>query len=110
MRISDRSSEVCSSDLIGNNMRDGQNPARDVKRYHKRIFDIHFKNVTAANKDGKRCELGRGVIDIPAFIKTLCKVGYDGKCSLEFEKAMKDPLAGLAESVGYFNGVSDASA
>lgn len=94
---------------MGHNMRDGQDPARDVKRYHKRIFDIHFKNVTAANKDGKTCELGRGVIDIPAFVKTLRKVGYDGKCSLEFEKDMKDPLAGLAESVGYFRGVSDAS-
>ena len=94
---------------MGHNMRDGQDPVRDVKRYHMRIFDIHFKNVTAANKDGKTCELGRGVIDIPAFIKALRKVGYDGKCSLEFEKDMKDPLAGLAESVGYFKGVSDAS-
>ena len=94
---------------IGHNMRDGQDPVRDIKRYHKRIFDIHLKNVTAADKDGKTCELGRGVIDIPAFIKALRKVGYDGKCSLEFEKDMKDPLAGLAESVGYFKGVSDAS-
>lgn len=94
---------------MGHNMRDGQDPIRDVKRYHKRIFDIHLKNVTAANKDGKTCELGRGVIDIPAFIKALRKVGYEGKCSLEFEKDMKDPLAGLAESVGYFHGVSDAS-
>lgn len=94
---------------MGHNMRDGQDPVRDVKRYHKRIFDIHLKNVTAANKDGGTCELGRGVIDIPAFINALRKMGYDGKCSLEFEKDMKDPLAGLAESVGYFKGVSDAS-
>lgn len=94
---------------MGHNMRDGQDPIKDVVRYHKRIFDIHLKNVTAATKDGKTCELGRGVIDIPKFIKTLRKVGYDGKCSLEFEKDMKDPLAGIAESVGYFKGVSDAS-
>jgi hypothetical protein len=26
-------------------------------------------------------------------------------CSLEFEKDMTDPLAGLAESIGYFKGV-----
>ena len=94
---------------MGHNMRDGQDPIRDLERYHKRIFDIHFKNVTAADKDGTTCELGRGVIDIPAFIKMLRKVGYDGKCSLEFEKDMKDPLAGLAESVGYFGGISDAT-
>ncbi|MBK1441850.1 sugar phosphate isomerase/epimerase [Parapedobacter sp. ISTM3] len=95
---------------MGHNMRDGQDPIGDLKRYHRRIFDIHLKNVTAATKDGKTCELGRGVINIPEFVKMLRKVGYDGKCSLEFEKDMKDPLAGLAESAGYFRGVLDASA
>lgn len=94
---------------MGHNMRDGEDPIRDLERYHKRIFDIHLKNVTAATKDGKTCELGRGVIDIPQFVRTLRKVRYDGKCSLEFEKDMKDPLAGLAECVGYFKGVLDGS-
>ncbi|SEL83358.1 sugar phosphate isomerase/epimerase family protein [Parapedobacter koreensis] len=95
---------------MGHNMRDGQDPIKDLERYRDRIFDIHLKNVTAATKEGSTCELGRGVIDIPEFVKTLRKVGYAGKCSLEFEKDMKDPLAGLAECVGYFKGVSDASA
>lgn len=94
---------------MGHNMRDGQDPIRDVERYHERIFDIHLKNVTAADKAGSTCELGRGVIDIPAFVAMLRKVGYEGKCSLEFEKDMEDPLAGLAESTGYFRGVLDAS-
>ncbi len=95
---------------MGHNMRDGQDPVRDVERYHQRIFDIHLKNVTSATKDGSTCELGRGVINIPEFVNMLREVGYDGKCSLEFEKDMKDPLAGLAESVGYFKGVVDATA
>jgi len=95
---------------MGHNMRDGQDPIKDLARYHKRIFDIHLKNVTSATKEGSTCELGRGVIDIPEFVRTLRKVGYDGKCSLEFEKDMKDPLAGLAECVGYFNGVLDTVA
>src|SRR5690606_5756461 len=33
---------------MGHNMRDGHDPIRDLKRYHKRIFDIHLKNVTSA--------------------------------------------------------------
>ncbi|MFC3197955.1 sugar phosphate isomerase/epimerase family protein [Parapedobacter deserti] len=94
---------------MGHNMRDGHDPIRDLARYHKRIFDIHLKNVTAVAKEGTTCELGRGVIDIPNFVNALRKIGYDGKCSLEFEKDMKDPLPGLAESVGYFKGVLDAS-
>ena len=49
--------------------------------------------------------MGRGVIDIPKFVATLRKIKYSGMCSLEFEKDMKDPLAGIAESIGYFKGV-----
>lgn len=94
---------------MGHNMRDGHDPIADLKKYSRRIFDMHLKNVTAAQAEGKTCELGRGVIDIPAFVKMLRKVKYTGVCSLEYEKDMKEPLAGIAESVGYFRGVVDAS-
>jgi inosose dehydratase len=94
---------------MGHDMRYGNDPIADMKKYAKRIFDIHLKNVTAATHDGKTCELGRGVIDIPAFVKALRKVNYSGVCALEYEKDMKDPLAGIAESVGYFRGVLQAS-
>lgn len=93
---------------MGHNTRDGQDAAKDLKKYHSRIFDMHLKNVTSATKDGITCELGRGVIDIPAYMAILRKVKYTGVCSLEFEKDMKDPLPGLAESVGYFKGVQDS--
>lgn len=94
---------------MGHNMRDGQDPVADLARYRDRIFDIHFKNVTSATAEGKTCELGRGVIDIPAFVNMLRKTNYDGRCSLEFEKDMEDPLPGLAESAGYYRGVLAAS-
>lgn len=94
---------------MGHDARFGDDPIADLEKYAKRIFDIHLKNVTAASKEGKTCELGRGVIDIPAFVAMLRKIKYDGSCSLEYEKDMKDPLAGIAESVGYFKGVCDAT-
>lgn len=94
---------------MGHNTRDGQDSVADLKRYAGRIFEIHLKNVTAATADGTTCELGRGVIDIPAFIKMLRKIKYNGICALEYEKDMKDPLAGIAESVGYYHGVVDGS-
>lgn len=94
---------------IGHDMRYGNDPIADIQKYHKRIFDLHLKNVTAATGDGKTNELGRGVINIPLLVKTLRKVKYTGVCALEYEKDMKDPLAGIAESVGYFRGVLDAS-
>jgi len=107
-RIKDLDSRIGLCFDMGHNKRDNQDSVADLGKYGKRIFDMHLKNVTAATKDGKTCELGRGIIDIPAFVKMLRKSGYSGCCSLEYEKDMKDPLAGIAESVGYFRGVCDA--
>jgi sugar phosphate isomerase/epimerase len=90
---------------IGHTVRDGQDPSVDIERYSQRIFDIHTKDVDKASKEGKTVETGRGIIDIPKFVATLRKIKYSGKCSLEFEKEMKDPLPGIAESIGYFKGV-----
>ena len=90
---------------IGHTTRDGADPSVDIKRYASRIFDIHIKDVDKAAKEGKTIEIGRGIIDIPAVVATLREINYSGKCSLEFEKDMKDPIAGIAESIGYFKGV-----
>ncbi|MFN8240153.1 MAG: sugar phosphate isomerase/epimerase [Bacteroidales bacterium] len=90
---------------IGHTTRDGQDPSVDIERYAKRIFDIHIKDVTAAAKEGKTIEMGRGIINIPKVVDTLRKIKYNGMCSLEFEKDMRDPIAGIAESIGYFKGV-----
>jgi sugar phosphate isomerase/epimerase len=97
---------------IGHTTRDGQDPGVDLERYAKRIFDLHIKDVTAATKDGKTIEMGRGIIDIPRVVNTLRKINYTGMCSLEYEKDMKDPSmlqAGIAESIGYFKGVMAVS-
>lgn len=91
---------------MGHDKRDGADPIKDVIKYKDRIFDLHLKDVTSATAEGKSCELGRGVIDIPSFVKALDKIGYKGICNLEHEKDMKDPLPGIAESVGYFRGVA----
>jgi inosose dehydratase len=90
---------------IGHTTRDGHDPSVDIEKYGKRIYDIHIKDVDKAAKEGKTIEMGRGIIDIPKFVAGLRKIKYSGKCSLEFEKDMKDPLAGIAESIGYFKGV-----
>ena len=94
---------------LGHTTRFGASCVNDLKRYKARIFDIHIKDETAAAKSGQTCEMGRGVMDIPAIVRTLRKIGYTGVCSLEFEKDGKDPLPGMAESIGYLRGVCDAT-
>lgn len=90
---------------VGHDRRNGKDPVEDLKKYHTRVFDIHIKDVTGATKEGYSIEVGRGIIDFPAFVKMLREVGYTGKCSLEHERNMEDPLQGVAESIGYFRGV-----
>ncbi len=90
---------------IGHDMRAGSDPIKDLKRYGKRVFDIHLKDVTEGTKAGHAIELGRGAINFPKFVKMLRKVGYKGSLSLEYEKDMTDPFIGIAESVGYFKSI-----
>ncbi len=90
---------------IGHTTRDGQDPSSDIVKYKSRIYDVHIKDVDKAAKEGKTVEIGRGIIDIPKVVATLRKIKYTGSCSLEFEKDMNDPLAGITESIGYFKGV-----
>lgn len=90
---------------IGHATRAGANLASSIADYKSRMFDLHIKDVSKAEKDGKAIELGRGVIDFPALVMALRKINYQGKCSIEFEKDMKDSLPGIAESVGFFRGV-----
>jgi inosose dehydratase len=93
---------------IGHTTRDGQDPSADLEKYASRIYDIHIKDVDQPTREGKTVEIGRGIIDIPNIISTLRKIQYNGICSLEFEKDMKDPLAGIAESIGYWKGAEKA--
>jgi inosose dehydratase len=95
---------------IGHASRAGTDLVKAIKDYRSRLFDLHIKDVTAAVKDGKAVEIGRGVIDFNAVVKALEKNGYKGMCSIEFEKDMTDPLPGMAESIGYFRGVMASQA
>jgi inosose dehydratase len=95
---------------IGHATRAGYTADKAVKDFKDRLFDLHIKDVSLAQKDGKAIEIGRGAIDFPALVKALNKIGYKGVCSIEYEKDMTDPLPGIAESIGYFKGVVKAEA
>lgn len=90
---------------IGHDTRAGKDAVADLKLYQSRVFDMHLKDVTAPTKLGYSLEVGRGIIDFPALVKMLRKVGYTGVVSLEHEKDMDNPFMGIAEDIGYFRGV-----
>lgn len=90
---------------VGHTARAGVDPAEAARRFADRLLDVHLKDVTAANAAGRTIEMGRGVIDIPRFLKTLLQLNYQGNVAFEFEKDETDPLPGVAESVGYTRGI-----
>lgn len=104
-RIKDLDKRIGLCNDIGHTMRAGVDPAESARKFADRLLDVHIKDVSAATAKGQGVEVGRGVIDIPKFIRMLIKIEYDGIVSFEYEKDAKDPLAGLAESVGYVRGV-----
>lgn len=107
-RIKNRDARMGLCIDIGHATRAGAVADKAVKDFKDRLFDLHIKDVSVAAKDGKAIEIGRGVINFPALVKSLRKIGYKGVCSIEYEKDMNDPLPGIAESIGYFKGVMAA--
>lgn len=94
---------------IGHNLRYDKCPVEALEKYHTRVFDIHIKDVTANRREGYSVEIGRGIIDYPAFVRMLRQVGYSGVCSLEHERNMDNPFLGIAESIGYFRAMLTAT-
>ena len=107
-KIKDLDTRVGMCIDIGHTFRIGQDPSEKAKKYADRMHDIHLKDVDGLGAEGKTLELGRGIMDIPAFMKTLKKIKYQGVVALEYEKDGKAPVPGLAESVGYARGIMDA--
>ncbi|MBN2180674.1 MAG: sugar phosphate isomerase/epimerase [Sedimentisphaerales bacterium] len=93
---------------VGHTQRAGVDPSVPTENFVARLLDVHIKDVTEATRRGSTVEVGRGVIDIPKFLRTLVKINYAGIVSFEHEKDPGDPLAGLAESVGYVRGAMAA--
>lgn len=90
---------------IGHSARSGIDPSEAARQCGPRLLDVHLKDVTAATKDGATIEAGRGIIDLPRFLRTLAEVDFRGTAAYEHEKDGRDPLPGLAESVGYIRGI-----
>lgn len=90
---------------VGHAVRAGVNPAEAAKKFSNRLLDVHLKDVSEASARGQTVEIGRGVLDIKSFLRTIIEIEYRRVLSFEFEKDEKDPLPGLAESVGFVRGL-----
>ena len=89
---------------VGHTARAGKDPAQAVLDCRARLYDVHLKDVTNPQQRGPEVELGRGHLDVPGILKGLVSIQYPFHVGIEHEKDAKDPVPGLAESVGYAKG------
>jgi sugar phosphate isomerase/epimerase len=90
---------------IGHTRRLDRDPVADFRQCFDRVFDVHVKDVTGNNKEGITCIIGRGVIDIVSFLRTVVDLEYQGTLALEYEEEENDPLPAMMASIGYLKGV-----
>lgn len=104
-KIKKRDSRIGLCIDIGHVRRSGFDPSDCIKKCADRLMDIHIKDLKTIQLVSDVCEVGRGKLDIPGILRTLIKIKFQGIVAFEYEKDPNDPLAGLAESVGYTRGI-----
>jgi sugar phosphate isomerase/epimerase len=95
---------------VGHTARAKVNPAEAIRRCRERLYDLHMKDITSTEPDGKTVEGGRGVLDMKSILAALLEVRYPHLLSFEYEKDENDPLPGLSETIGYTRGLLNGMA
>jgi len=90
---------------VGHTARAGVDPAEAIMKCRERLYSVHMKDIYALGIKNTPIESGRGILDTKAILAALLKINYQGHVDIEYEKDAKDPVPGLAESVGYIKGV-----
>ena len=90
---------------VGHTARAKVNPADAIIKCKDRLYDLHFKDISSTEPNGKTIEAGRGVLNLPAIVHSLQKIKYPYLVSVEFEEWESDPLPSVAETIGYAKGL-----
>jgi sugar phosphate isomerase/epimerase len=90
---------------VGHTARAGVDPAESILKCQERVYDVHMKDISGMGDRNTPIEGGRGILDLKAIFAALLKIKFQGLVGIEYEKDARDPVPGLAESVGYFKGL-----
>ena len=90
---------------VGHTARMNVDPAEAIRKCAKRLYDVHLKDIADVTRRDSMVEAGRGVINTRSILQALVDIKFTYHVGIEYEKDGKDPLPGLAESVGYNRGV-----
>jgi sugar phosphate isomerase/epimerase len=98
----DRKIGVCMD--VGHTFRMHEDLVSDLKKTNDRLYSIHFKDLDSDHADAKGVPVGTGVMPVIPVLRELVRSGYTGEVQLEYEIEPKDPVPGMAESLGFMRG------
>src|SRR5579884_3622657 len=90
---------------VGHSMRAGADVVQEIANAGPRLLDMHMKDLADRKDKKSQCDVGEGVMPVPAIFKQLQKIGYRGCVNLEYEINSSNPVPGMLHSLGYMNGV-----
>lgn len=85
----------------------GAQPLDAIRASGPRMLDMHVKDMRVFGDVNTLCDVGDGVLPIPAIFRELEHMRYTGCVNLEYEINENDPFAGMARSYAYMHGVLD---
>lgn len=85
----------------------GLDPVQAIRDCGDRLYDIHLRDNSEPNPNGKSTRPGKGSLDLPQIMDTLSDVNYTGVYAIEYENEKYNPVPGIAETAGYLRGIHD---
>jgi len=90
---------------IGHTARTGADVLESIREAGPRLLDMHVKDLSDRMVAKSQCAVGDGVLPIPAMVKLLRKMKYQGGMMLEYEIEPENPIVGMAKSIYYLKGL-----
>jgi len=104
-RIKDMDKRIGICMDVAHIARSGLDPVEEIYLVKDRLYDVHLRDNTANSEEGVACRPGHGNLDLPAIIKALHDVEYQGVYTIEYGIEEDSPLTGTALTVGYIQGL-----
>jgi sugar phosphate isomerase/epimerase len=90
---------------IGHTARTGVDIVESIRLAGPRLHSMHAKDLANSSSKESQCDVGDGVLPIPAIFKQLHKMNYTGGVMLEYEIHDTEPMPGMQKSLAYMRGV-----
>jgi len=100
--IQGRSKRIGACADTGHWVRSGLDPVECLKKLEGRVLWSHFKDLNKKARDAHDVPWGTGVGNAKGQLAELCRQGFSGGISVEYEHNWKDSVSEIAQCVAFF--------